>query len=282
MPAILRPAVSIPTARHLRRGSSVSARRWRIILTAALIATALATFLKLSPLPVSIVSVLNPSFPSAFTNSTLESVSSSMASRIPALNRFITEERQNDQKLSALIRPEMITMESKGTNAGDNLPNSINSKAEVSEMFSSEGVLPTSTMLEKPRKQVKPYSSSRKVPFWALPPHEAMLYAKQEIEHAPIVIDDLEIYAPVFLNLSVFKRSYELMDRILQVYIYPDGSRPIFHTPELQGIYASEGWFMKLMEESQRFVAKDPKSSPFLPSIQFSSTARCSLFSRIS
>lgn len=48
------------------------------------------------------------------------------------------------------------------------------------------------------------------------------------------------------------------MEKILRVYIYPDGSRPIFHTPELQGIYASEGWFMKLMEESRRFVVKDP------------------------
>lgn len=53
-------------------------------------------------------------------------------------------------------------------------------------------------------------------------------------------------------------RSYELMEKILKVYVYPDGSKPIFHTPELQGIYASEGWFMKLMEESRRFAVKEP------------------------
>ncbi|KAK8943829.1 putative glycosyltransferase [Platanthera guangdongensis] len=99
------------------------------------------------------------------------------------------------------------------------------------------------------------------VAFWALPPDEALLYAKREIEHAPLVSDDPDLYAPVFLNLSVFKRSYELMERILKVYIYPDGSRPIFHTPELHGIYASEGWFMKLIEESRRFVVKDPEKA---------------------
>lgn len=48
------------------------------------------------------------------------------------------------------------------------------------------------------------------------------------------------------------------MERILKVYIYRDGARPIFHTPHLRGIYASEGWFMKLMEENKQFVVKDP------------------------
>lgn len=48
------------------------------------------------------------------------------------------------------------------------------------------------------------------------------------------------------------------MEKILKVYIYRDGARPIFHTPNLRGIYASEGWFMKLMEENKQFVVKDP------------------------
>ena len=56
-------------------------------------------------------------------------------------------------------------------------------------------------------------------------------------------------------------RSYELMELILKVYIYRDGSRPIFHTPHLRGIYASEGWFMKLMEENRQFVTKDPEKA---------------------
>ena len=47
------------------------------------------------------------------------------------------------------------------------------------------------------------------------------------------------------------------MERILKVYIYQDGRRPIFHTPPLNGIYASEGWFMKLLKENRRFVVAD-------------------------
>lgn len=48
------------------------------------------------------------------------------------------------------------------------------------------------------------------------------------------------------------------MERILKVYVYQDGNRPLCHTPVLGGIYASEGWFMKLMQENQQFVVKDP------------------------
>lgn len=47
----------------------------------------------------------------------------------------------------------------------------------------------------------------------------------------------------------------------LKVYIYRDGSRPIFHKPPLKGIYASEGWFMKLMEENKQFVTRDPEKA---------------------
>lgn len=48
------------------------------------------------------------------------------------------------------------------------------------------------------------------------------------------------------------------MERTLKVYIYKDGNKPIFHQPIMKGLYASEGWFMKLMEENKHFVLKDP------------------------
>ncbi|PON43166.1 Exostosin-like [Parasponia andersonii] len=95
----------------------------------------------------------------------------------------------------------------------------------------------------------------------SLTPNEALEYARKEIEHVPFVTDDAELYAPLFRNVSLFKRSYELMEMILKVYIYPDGTRPIFHHPHLRGIYASEGWFMKLMEENKQFVTKDPEKA---------------------
>ncbi|KAK6781486.1 hypothetical protein RDI58_019282 [Solanum bulbocastanum] len=95
----------------------------------------------------------------------------------------------------------------------------------------------------------------------SLTPDEALAYAKGEIENAPLVMDDQDLYTPLFRNVSVFKRSYELMEFILKVYIYKEGKRPIFHQPYLRGIYSSEGWFMKLMEDSRQFVTRDPQKA---------------------
>ena len=51
------------------------------------------------------------------------------------------------------------------------------------------------------------------------------------------------------------------MERTLKVYVYKDGEKPIFHQPILKGLYASEGWFMKLMEGNKQFVVKDPRKA---------------------
>ncbi|OWM86421.1 hypothetical protein CDL15_Pgr021508 [Punica granatum] len=110
-----------------------------------------------------------------------------------------------------------------------------------------------------PPRRIVPASLQRYI--WSLPPNEQLVYAKKEIANASTVIDDPDIYAPLFKNVSVFKRSYELMEMILKVYIYKDGKRPIFHVPHLMGIYASEGWFMKLMEENRWFPTKDPEKA---------------------
>ena len=51
------------------------------------------------------------------------------------------------------------------------------------------------------------------------------------------------------------------MESLLKVYIYKEGEKPIFHDPELLGIYSSEGWFMKHMQESTRFLVDDPSKA---------------------
>lgn len=51
------------------------------------------------------------------------------------------------------------------------------------------------------------------------------------------------------------------MEQIFKVYIYAEGERPIFHQPPLKGIYASEGWFMKLLRLNKKFVTKKPKKA---------------------
>ncbi|KAK8500853.1 hypothetical protein V6N13_097559 [Hibiscus sabdariffa] len=108
----------------------------------------------------------------------------------------------------------------------------------------------------------KPVSARLQRYLRSLSPHEALVYAKREVEHAPLVDNNGSyLYAPVFRNVSVFQRSYELMEMILKVYNYRDGKKPIFHQPHLNGIYASEGWFMRFMESNREFVTKDPEKA---------------------
>lgn len=47
------------------------------------------------------------------------------------------------------------------------------------------------------------------------------------------------------------------MEKTLKIYIYTEGEQPVFHQPVLTGIYASEGWFMKQLEENKHFVTKN-------------------------
>lgn len=51
------------------------------------------------------------------------------------------------------------------------------------------------------------------------------------------------------------------MDTMLKVYIYKEGEKPIFHESILEGIYACEGWFLKLIEANKQFVTEDPKEA---------------------
>lgn len=107
-------------------------------------------------------------------------------------------------------------------------------------------------------------ASSRKMkPQWSsLNDRDKEIFdAKLKIMNSSVSVVDKELYAPVFRNVSMFMRSYELMEKTLKVYVYKDGKKPIFHQPILKGLYASEGWFMKLMEGNKHFVVKNPRSA---------------------
>lgn len=97
-----------------------------------------------------------------------------------------------------------------------------------------------------------------------------ILFARSQIENAPLMEHYAVLYAPLYRNVSMFRRSYKLMENILKVYIYRDGEKPIFHKPILEGIYASEGWFMKHMEGNKKLVTEDA-SKAHLFYIPFSS-----------
>ncbi|KAK6151830.1 hypothetical protein DH2020_014465 [Rehmannia glutinosa] len=100
-----------------------------------------------------------------------------------------------------------------------------------------------------------------KRPRWSSRGDQALRDAKFQIQNAPIQRNISEVHASLFRNYSMFRRSYELMESTLKVYVYREGEKPIFHLPYLRGIYASEGWFMKLMERNKKFVVKEPKKA---------------------
>lgn len=97
-------------------------------------------------------------------------------------------------------------------------------------------------------------------PRWSSVVDRELLKAKLQIENAPIVSDP-SLYAPLYRNASMFKRSYELMEEMLKVYIYKEGQKPILHQPVLKGIYASEGWFMNLLEKNKKFVTRNARKA---------------------
>lgn len=90
---------------------------------------------------------------------------------------------------------------------------------------------------------------------------QQLLKARLEIEKVETVKDKSGLYAPIYWNLSRFERSYELMEQTLKIYIYKEGKRPVFHQPRLTGIYASEGWFMKLLQGSKQYVTTNPEEA---------------------
>lgn len=90
---------------------------------------------------------------------------------------------------------------------------------------------------------------------------QELLYARTQIENPPMGENDPLLHGPLYWNLSMFKRSYELMETKLKVYVYREGKRPVFHKPVLKGIYASEGWFMRQLKASKTFVTKNPRKA---------------------
>ncbi|PRQ27519.1 putative xylogalacturonan beta-1,3-xylosyltransferase [Rosa chinensis] len=84
------------------------------------------------------------------------------------------------------------------------------------------------------------------IPQWSSSIDQEIQYAASRIGNASFIENDPNLYAPLYRNLSMFKS---------------EGERPIMHTPVLIGIYASEGWFMKQLQDHKKFVTKDPQKA---------------------
>ncbi|XP_072964879.1 probable glycosyltransferase At5g03795 [Typha angustifolia] len=245
---------------------------WRRHIIAAAILTSVAALLLFFAAPERDSLLFSAAFPSRTSDGPYSS------SEDPLLAPISTEKYSNSSSTS-LVPPSTAPAPSPSENFDDTVeesssrdlklppfitePNSISPAPFVPVL--QEAVSNSSPIGNPGASEVESASADKKIPpllsempIWSSPVDQELMYAKREIESAPAVFGDPDLHAPLFRNVSVFKRSYELMERILKVYIYKEGERPIFHTPELKGIYASEGWFMKLMERSKKFVAKDP------------------------
>ncbi|GFS41245.1 exostosin family protein [Actinidia rufa] len=118
-----------------------------------------------------------------------------------------------------------------------------------------------SAMMGSVKKKMRCDMPPKSRPRWSSVRDQEIVAAKLQIENARTAKNDGELHAPLFRNVSWFRRSYELMERTLKIYVYKDGEKPIFHQPILKGLYASEGWFMKLMEGNKQYVVKDPRKA---------------------
>ncbi|KAI5083421.1 hypothetical protein GOP47_0003164 [Adiantum capillus-veneris] len=89
---------------------------------------------------------------------------------------------------------------------------------------------------------------------------QGLLAAKQAIYFAAATGDG-DLYASVYRNLTLFTKSYELMERMFKIYIYKDGMHPLVHTGPTVGIYASEGRFIHQLQSSKQFITTDPSKA---------------------
>eukprot|EP00258_Populus_trichocarpa_P044367 XP_024460386.1 probable glycosyltransferase At3g07620 isoform X1 [Populus trichocarpa] len=194
----------------------------------------------------------------------------------PMMNTFSNKTFSTDENSSPMIFESSNTTSMRKDTAGalkrdENsglLPN--NYSMSTSGSFSSKVTAAKRKTSKKPPSRVisihqmnellrQSHASSSSVrPLWPSGVDQEMLFAKSQIENAPLIKNETRLYAPIYRNVSMFRRSYELMEKMLKVYVYQDGEKPIFHQPILDGIYASEGWFMKHMEANENFVTKDP------------------------
>ncbi|KAG6770609.1 hypothetical protein POTOM_026295 [Populus tomentosa] len=194
----------------------------------------------------------------------------------PMVNTFSNKTFSTDENSSPMIFQSSNTSSMRKDAAGalkrdENsglLPN--NYSMSTSGSFSSKVTATKRKTSKKPPSRVisihqmnellrQSHASSSSVrPLWPSGVDQEILFAKSQIENAPLIKNETRLYAPIYRNVSMFRRSYELMEKMLRVYVYQDGEKPIFHQPILDGIYASEGWFMKHMEANENFVTKDP------------------------
>ncbi|KAF9612788.1 hypothetical protein IFM89_003798 [Coptis chinensis] len=213
-------------------------------------ASADAGIIPLAPALPPVASSTSFSFPNE-----MDSNSSTSVVAVNSSEFSVGEQATN--MLSKDTKPEMVGSGPPTSNSSSTVTNNSIEKGSLElPQTPITSISEMNTLLLKSRA-----SSHSTIRRWSSVRDQEILSAKSQIENAPILDKDRELYAPLFWNISMFKRSYELMEQTLKVYTYREGARPVFHQPETKGIYASEGWFMKQMEGNRQFSVKDPRKA---------------------
>ncbi|KAM3688722.1 hypothetical protein ACJW31_10G172400 [Castanea mollissima] len=215
------------------------------------------------------------------TSEHIESSDAGFASPSPALPPMTSSHASSQSVVDIDSTPPVVDsnttlLEKDRTTAPDFNENSGNLRGELiplGDNSSLNRVTEVNKELEMPTSSVVSISEMNNLllqnrasyhsmtPQWPSAVDQELLHAKSLVKNAPIIKNDPSLYAPLYRNVSMFKRSYELMEDTLKVYIYREGKKPVLHQPRLTGIYASEGWFMKLLEANQKFITKDPRKA---------------------
>ncbi|XP_022865337.1 probable glycosyltransferase At5g03795 isoform X1 [Olea europaea var. sylvestris] len=190
-------------------------------------------------------------------------------------SRFVSSENMGANSTTSTM-PRSLNKSSTGKDAENMLrnkekPGLLKDDRSTTMSNSSISSTPAKRWVKKPPDAVVPINDMNDMllqsrtsyhamkPRWPSAVDQELQNAKSLIKNAPIIQKDDKFDVNLYRNFSTFKRSYELMEQTLKVYIYSEGQRPIFHQPPLKGIYASEGWFMKLLKANKHFVTKNPK-----------------------
>lgn len=192
--------------------------------------------------------VIPPSAPSSYSAAPFkfpESVGANQSTNIKSINPDTSSMGEDTPKLNVKTKNTGLTP--------NNLSSSIFSSPVKKETLKRPPakVLPISAMNDMLLQSYAAYQPMK--PHWPSKVDQQLLEAKTLIENAR----NRKGHPHVYRNYSAFLRSYELMENTLKIYIYTEGEQPVFHQPALTGIYASEGRFMKQLEENKHFVTKN-------------------------
>ncbi|KAF3446409.1 hypothetical protein FNV43_RR11588 [Rhamnella rubrinervis] len=206
----------------------------------------------------------NNSFPLVYNNSSHVELDKSSMSKMRMFQQMVLHLRRLENLLHmafpsrTLLKTQILHQVAQPKDVG--LPEQSNeSSRALSPSSVANGTILKYTNTESRSPVISAVTANTtSVTQWSSPVDQELFFAKLQIENAPITENDEILHLPLYRNLSMFKRSYELMEKILKVYVYQEGEKPIFHDPILEGIYASEGWFMKLMEANKNVITKDP------------------------